>query len=205
VTLTAEDRAMGLIRHCCSLVMLLSAALAAGAAVSQQRGDPIGPLTRVATFDRAQQVNVGKMRSGKTACYVREEGSSHRLDIGMSADGAFIRLETGDSRETTPTAPLRLFAGKQIARGQYVTNEFIVLQAYDGAFDYSIPKPEQGDFVVLAKGDAKAFFEMVARARKEFVVVQSAADRTSTDIVAIYKFSTAAIPALLACAKERIQ
>ena len=192
-------------RHCCSLVLLLSAALAPGLAFSQARGDPIGALTRVAIYDRAQQVNVGKSKAGKTVCYYREEGSSHTLDIGMTADGAFIRLETFDSREMTPTPPLRVFAGKQIARGQYATNEFTVLQGSDGPFEFYVPKPSQGDFVVVAKGDAKAFFEMVARARMEFVVVQSVADRKNVDIVAIYKFKTSAIPALLSCAKERIQ
>ena len=196
---------MGLFRQCCCLLMLASVSLLPSAAFTQQRGDPIGPLTRVAAFDRAQQVNVGKTKAGKIACYFREEGSSHSLDIGTTADGAFIRLETGDSRESTPTAPLRVFAGKQIAKGQYATNDFAVLQAYNGAFDFYVPKPGQGDFVVVAKGDAKAFFEMVARARMEFVVVQSVADRKNVDIVAIYKFKTAAIPALLSCAKERIR
>jgi hypothetical protein len=144
-------------------------------------------------------------QGGKIACYFREEGSSHSLDIGTTADGAFIRLETFDSRETTPTPPLRVFAGKQMAKGEYATNEFAVLQAYDATFEFYVPKPSQGDFVVVAKGDAKSFFEMVARARMEFVVVQSVADRKNVNIVAIYKFKTAAIPALLSCAKERIQ
>lgn len=196
---------MALWRHCCSLAIVALATLAPSAAFSQARGDPIGPLTRVATFDRAQQVNVGKTKAGKIACYFREEGSSHSLDIGMTADGAFIRLETFDSRENTPAPPLRVFAGKQIAKGQYATNEFAVLQAYNGPFEFYVPKPSQGDFVVVAKGDAKAFFEMVARARTEFVVVQSVADQKNVNIVAIYKFKTAAIPALLSCAKERVQ
>jgi hypothetical protein len=204
LTFNAGVRAMALCRLCCSLAIVAFAALAPGAAFSQARGDPIGPLTRLATFDRAQAVNVGKTKAGKTACYFREEGSSHSLDIGITADGAFIRLETFDSRETTPAPPLRVFAGKQIAKGEYATNEFAVLQAYDGPFEYYVPKPNQGDFVVVAKGDAKAFFEMVTRAKMEFVVVQSVADRKNVDIVAIYKFNTAAIPALLSCAKERI-
>lgn len=191
---------MALLRHCCLLAIVAAAALTPGVAFSQALGDPIGALTRVATFDRAQAVNVGKI-----ACYLREEGSSHSLDIGMTADGAFIRLETFDSRETTPKPPLRVFAGKQIAKGEYATNEFAVLQAYDGPFEFYVPKPSQGDFVVVAKGDAKAFFEMVAQAKMEFVVVQSVADRKNVDIVAIYKFKTSAIPALLSCAKERIQ
>ena len=191
---------MALLRHCCLLAIVAAAALTPGVAFSQALGDPIGALTRVATFDRAQAVNVGKI-----ACYLREEGSSHSLDIGMTADGAFIRLETFDSRETTPKPPLRVFAGKQIAKGEYATNEFAVLQAYDGPFEFYVPKPSQGDFVVVAKDDAKAFFEMVAQAKMEFVVVQSVADRKNVDIVAIYKFKTSAIPALLSCAKERIQ
>ncbi len=196
---------MALWRHCCFLAIVALAALAPGVAFTQQRGDPIGPLTRAAIFDRAQKVNVGKTKAGKIACYVREEGTSHSLDIGITADGAFIRLETFDSRENTPAPPLRVFAGKQIAKGEYATNEFTVLQAYNGKFDYYVPKPSQGDFVVVAKGDAKLFFEMVARARTEFVVVQSIADPKNVDIVAIYDFKTGAIPALLLCAKDRIQ
>ena len=188
---------------------VLFATLTASAALAQQRADPIGPLTKIQTFDRAQKVNLGRTKSGKVACYFREEGSSHSLDIGITTDGAYIRLETGDSRETTPAAPLRVFAGKEnskrVGANEFATGEFTVLQAYDGQFDYYIPKPEQDDFVVVAKGDAKAFFEMVARAKMEFVVVQSVADRKNVDIVAIYKFKTSAIPALLKCAKERIQ
>ena len=118
---------------------------------------------------------------------------------------AFLRLETGDDRETTPQQPLRLFAGKQIAKGEYVTNEFTVLQPYKGRIDFYVPKSNQGDFVVVAKADPKAFFEMVARARTEFVVVQSVADPKNVNIVAIYNFKTSAIPALLTCANAHIQ
>ena len=185
------------------------AALTSVAALAQQRADPIGPLTKVQTYDRAQKINVGRTKSGKTACYFREEGSSHSLDIGISTDGAYIRLETGDSREKTPSAPLKVFAGKEIAkrvRGQeFATGEFSVLQAYDGPFDYFIPDPERDNFTVIAKGDAKAFLDMVARANTQFVVVQSANDPKLVNDVAIYNFKPAAIPALLACAKERVK
>jgi len=174
------------------------------AEVVQERGDPIGALQRVGTFDKARRIDVGRTAAGATACYFREAGSSHTLDIGLTAEGAFLRLETGDSRETTPAPPLRVFAGKQIAKGGYATNVFTVLQAYDGEIEFFTPKPEQGDFVVLAKGDAKRFFDMVARAKDEFVVVQSVAQPANTDIVAIYNFTTAAIPALLSCAKAHV-
>jgi hypothetical protein len=185
------------------------AALTAGVALAQQRADPIGPLTKVQTYDRAQKINVGRTKSGKIACTFREEGSSHSLDIGISSDGAYIRLETGDSREMTPSAPLKVFAGKEIAKrvgtDEFATGEFSVLQAYDGPFDYFIPNPEQDNFSVIAKGDAKAFLEMVARANTQYVVVQSANDPKTVDYVAIYNFKPAAIPALLACAKERVK
>lgn len=196
-------------RNCIYLAIVAFGSLVTCTAFSQERDDPIGALSKVSTFDRAQRVDVGKTKAGKIACYFREEGSSHSLDIGMTADGAFIRLETGDSRETTPTPPLRVFAGRQITKrvgkNEYATDEYELLQEYGGGIEYYVPKRETGNFVVVAKGDAKAFLEMVARARTEFVVVQSAADKKKVDIVAIYKFTTASIPALLACAKTRVQ
>lgn len=185
------------------------AALAASTALAQQRADPIGPLSKIQTVDRAQKINLGKTKSGKLACYFREEGSSHSLDIGIAADGAYIRLETGDSREKTPAAPLRVFAGKEISKrvgaDEFATGEFTVLQAYDGKFSYYVPKPEQDDFSVVAEGDARAFLDMVARANTQFVVVQSVADPKNVNYVAIYNFKAATIPALLACAKDRVK
>jgi len=192
-------------KNSCLLAGFAIAVLGVGAALSQERGDPIGAATQVGIFDRAQLVKVGKNKAGKPVCYFREQGSSHTLDIGVAADGAFIRLETGDSRETTPQPPLRVFAGKQMAKGEYATNDFATLQEYKGAIAYYVPIPSRGDFVLVAKGDAKAFLEMVARARTEFVVVQSVAQPQNVDVVAIYNFKAAAIPALLACAKARIQ
>ena len=62
-----------------------------------------------------------------------------------------------------------------------------------------------GGFVVIAKSDPKSFFEMVARARQEFVVVRSIATPKNVDVIAIYNFKVSAIPALLACAKKTIQ
>jgi hypothetical protein len=204
-----EDRLMAPCRDCISLAIVAFASLLTSTAYSQERGDPIGALSKVSTFDHAQRVNVGKTKAGKIACYFREEGSSHSLDIGMTADGAFIRLETGDSRETTPTPPLRAFAGKQLSKrvgkDEYATDEYEILQEYGGGIEYYVPKFDTGDFVLVAKGDAKAFLEMVARAKTEFVVVQSTADKKKTDIVAIYNFTTAAITALLSCAKSRVQ
>jgi hypothetical protein len=170
-----------------------------------QAGDPIGAITRTAVFDRAQKINVGKTAGGQTACYFREEGSSHSLDIGMTADGAFVRLEAPEERETTPRPPLRLFAGKRGERGGYVTDEFTVLQPYKGRIEFYASQPDRSDFVVIAKADPQAFFEMVARARNEFVVVQSVTDPKNVNMVAIYDFKTSNIPALLACAKARIQ
>jgi len=198
-----EDRPMARLRHC--IYLALVASLTACAASAQERGDPIGALSKLSTFDRAHHVDVGKTTTGKTACYFREEGSSHFLDIGLTADGAFIRLQAGEPRESTPTPPLLVFAGKQMTKrvgnDEFATDEYEVLQAYNGGFDYYIPNPDTDDFVVIAKGDAKPFFEMVARARREFVVVQAAADKKKVNIVAIYNFTTASIPALLSCAK----
>ncbi len=180
-----------------------------GAPALAQTTDPIGTLTKMQTFDRAQKINVGRTKSGKAVCYFREEGSSHSLDIGIAADGAYVRLETFDERETTPTPPLRLFAGKEITRRQgndeFSTGEFTVLHAYAGAFDYYVPNPKQDGFAAIAKGDARAFLETVARANTQFLVVQSVAAPKAVNYVAIYSFKPAAIAPLLACAKEKVK
>lgn len=190
------------------LSLVIVAAAFSGAALAQTP-DPVGPLTKTQTYDRAQKINVGRTQSGKTVCYFREEGSSHSLDIGVGTEGAYMRLETFDERETTPSPPLRVFAGKEITRRQgndeFSTGEFTVLQAYAEAFDYYVPNPKQNGFAVVAKGDAKAFLEMVASANLQIVVVQSAANPKVVNYVAIYHFKPASIAPLLACARERVK
>lgn len=194
--------------RCSIFVAAVLACLVPGAAPAQEPRDPIGPLTKVSEFDHAQRVNVGRMKSGRMACYFREEGSSHSLDIGVTGEGAFIRLGTFDSREATPAPPLRVFAGKRITRrvgdNEFDTGEYQVIQAYDGKAEYYIPDRESRNFVLIAKENANAFLQMVARARTEFVVVQSVDDAKAIDIVAIYKFRSAAIPVLLLCAKQYV-
>jgi hypothetical protein len=54
-------------------------------------------------------------------------------------------------------------------------------------------------------GDAKSFFDMAARARGEFVVVQSISETKQSDVIAIYHFKASTISALLSCAKKHIQ
>jgi hypothetical protein len=175
--------------------------ISCGFAAAQTQGDPIGALTKTATFDRAHKIDVGRSSSGVTACYFREEGDSHRLDIGVTVDGAFIRLETPEDRDATPAGPVRVFAGKQTDGDGWTT-----LKAYDGEVDFHTPQPPAGGFTVTAAGDPKAFLQMVAAgAPRDFVVVQSQADPKVVAIVAVYHFSTRAIPALLTCAKERLR
>lgn len=187
---------------------------AVGPAQSQGRGDPIGSLVKTSTFNSAQRISLGKSRSGMPVCFFREEGSSHRLDIGMTADGPFIRVEHGDGPLATgsiPKPPLMVFAGKGLTNlvdgDLKSTGEYEQFQIYGGAIEYA-PNldTEMGNgFAVVAKGDAKAFFEMVARARGEFVVVQSVSEPKKLDVVAIYDFNANAISALLLCEKKHIQ
>ena len=76
-------------------------------------------------------------------CFFREEGGSHVLDIGMSADGAFIRVAHGDgplAAEAIPKAPLRLLAGKGLTKivdgDEKYTGEYKAIQTYGGSIDY---------------------------------------------------------------------
>ena len=180
----------------------------------QSGADPIGELKKVATFDRAQHVDVAKSDTGKPVCYFHEEGSSHKLDVGIGAAGTFIRVASGDGpldAGSIPKPPLKVFAGKGLTKlvdgDLKSTGEYEPFQVYVGAFDY-VPNVKTvfgGGFVVLAKGDAKVFLDMVAGARREFIVVQSSAEPKNVDVIAIYKFNASAASALLACAKKNVQ
>ena len=173
-----------------------------------KRTDPIGSLTKTATFDRVRKIYVGKSQAGTIACYAREEGDTHRLDIGIAAQGAFIRLATPEPREKTPVPPVRVFAGKEktkrVGNNEYATGEFTVLKSYDGDVEFYVPEPTKGGFTVITRSDPAAFLAMLAGAKTEFVVVQSIADPKAINIVAIYHFSTGMVPALLSCAKANI-
>lgn len=197
-----------------SILVVLGSAAATGQAQAQGRGDLIGDLVRTSTFSSAERINVGKSNNGQLACFFRESGDSHKTDIGMNANGAFIRVEREDEPLATasvPKAPLQIFAGKGLTKlvggNEKSTGEYAQLQKYDGAVDYAPNlKTKLGDgFALVTMGDAKSFFEMAARARGEFIVVQSISETKKLDAVAIYHFKASAISALLSCAKKHIQ
>ena len=194
--------------------VVLTLMVVANPAQSQSRGDPIGSLRKTSTFDRSQGINVGKSSNGMPVCFFREEGGSHKLDIGISADGAFIRVEHSDGPlpvEAIPKPPVRLFAGKGLTKivdgDEIYTGEYEPLQIYGGSIDY-LPNlvTEFGDgFAVVSQDDAKTFLEVVARARGQFIVIQSEAELKKLDHVAIYDFKTKSIAALLSCAKKHVR
>ncbi len=175
--------------------------------VRVNRAGPIGSLNRTATFDRRKKIYVGKSKSGTVACYFREEGDTHRLDIGIAAAGAFVRLQTPETRDATPAPPVRIFAGKEKTRrsggNEYATGEYTVLKAYDGPVAFFVPEPKTSGFTAIGKADPKSFLEMVATAKGEFVVVQAERGAKAANIVAVYGFNAALIPALLSCAKAQ--
>lgn len=201
--------------HFCLVVALVMGSMAVISPAWPQGGaDPIGELKKASTFDRARHVDVAQPATGKPVCYFREEGSSHTLDIGIGAGGAFIRVSTGDGpldAGSIPKPPLKVFAGKELTKlvdgDLKSTGEYELIQTYAGAFDYvpNIKTVFGGGFVVIAKGDAMAFLDMVARARREFVVVQSGAEPKNVDVIAIYDFNASAVSALLTCAKKHVQ
>lgn len=175
------------------LALAISMPLAAVAA-----DDPIGVLRKIARYDNAAKVEVGRTDSGLVACYVREQGSSHQLDIGVSGTRAFIRLEAPDEREATPQPPLKVFAGKSSSADDYAP-----IMEFGGPVTFVVPRQDRSDFTLIAEQNPREFLQMVAAARGEFVVVQARADAKITNVVAIYQFSPKAIAPLLACAAER--
>ncbi|QWG17148.1 hypothetical protein KMZ68_19505 [Bradyrhizobium sediminis] len=198
-------------RPCLVAPLVIGALVAAGSAQSQGSGDTIGDLVRTSTFSSTEHVNVGKSNVVKQACFFREQGSSHMLDIGVSADGAFIRLAYGDGplpADSIPKPPLQVFAGKQLTKlvggDMKVTGEYEPIQVYDGAANYTpnIATRYGSGFIVVTNGDTRSFLEIVARARGEFIVVSSASVPRKVDVVAIYDFKESTMSALLSCAKK---
>jgi hypothetical protein len=195
------------------IVACVALSLSATAPAWPQGTDPIGELRKSSTYDRARHVDVATVR-GKAVCYFREEGSSHRLDIGIGAMGAFIRVESGDGPlepGAIPQPPLKVFAGKELTKvvdgDVKSTGEYQAFQVYEGAVEYlpNLRTRFSGGFAVIAKADAVSFLGMVARARREFVVVQSKAEATNVDVIAIYNFDAVTVAALLACARQHVR
>jgi hypothetical protein len=195
-----------------AIPVVLGSMAAAGPALPQGGVDPIGELKKTATFDRAQHVDVGKSNKGKLACFFREESGSFSTDIGMSTDGAFFRVEHGQPlpEPPIPKPPVRIFAGKELTKlvdgNEIPTGEYEPLQIYGGAVDYvpNIDTMYGTGFVIVTKGDAKSFFEMVARARREYIVVQSVSEPKDIDSWPVVDFKASTISALLSCAKKHI-
>ena len=188
-----------MLRHCRLLSPLLAlAAISACCSLAEAADDPIGALTKVARYDNATKVEVGRSANGTLACYVREQGSSHQLDIGVTGTRAFIRLEAPDEREATPQPPLKVFAGKSTSADDYAP-----IKEFGGPVTFVVPRQDRSDFTLIAEQNPREFLQMVAAARGEFVVVQSRADAKINNVVAIYQFSAKAIAPLLACAAER--
>jgi hypothetical protein len=191
--------------------LVMGGLVATGSAQSQGSGDTIGDLVRTSTFSSAEHVNVGKSNMVKQACFFREQGSSHMLDIGVSADGAFIRLAYGDGplpADSIPKPPLQVFAGKQLTKlvdgDMKVTGEYEPIQVYDGVANYTpnIATGYGSGFIVVTNGDTRSFLAIVARARGEFIVVRSASAPRKVDVVAIYDFKESTMSALVSCAKK---
>lgn len=197
-----------------AIPVVLGSMMAAGPALSQGGVDPIGELKKTATFDRAQRVDVGKSSKGKVVCFTEDyDAGDAELYIGISADGAFIRVEFGREMDgpPIPKSPVRVFAGKGltkvVADDVKYTGEYAPIQIYGGAVDYvPLTNTKYGEgFVLIAKDDAKSFFEVVVRAGpREFIVVQSIAESKEIDAAAIYRFNANTVAALLACAKKHI-
>lgn len=191
--------------------LVMGALITTASAQSQGRGDTIGDLIRTSTFSSADHVNVGKSDMIRQACFFREQGSGHMLDIGVSADSAFIRLAYGDGplpAGSVPKPPLQMFAGKELTKvidgDMKVTGEYEPIQIFDGTVNYTpnIATRYGSGFIVVTEGDARPFLKIIARARGEFIAVRSASEPEKIDVVAIYDFKETTMSALLSCAKR---
>jgi hypothetical protein len=181
------------------LAAILAAIFAAPSpAAAQTAVDPIGRIAPTGRFEGGAKVQVGRDAAGRTVCFVREEGDSHRLDIGIGAAGAFVRLETPEPRDSTPVPPVRVYAGLQQTENGRATDRFMMLKPYDGEVAYVAAIPGQGSFTLLAASAPEAFLAVVAAAAGNFLVIEQRRPPVR-DYVAIYEFNDRAAAALAAC------
>lgn len=178
-----------------ALLLLALPSLAQGA-------DPIGPITVTGRFAGSHGVLLGRDIRGGGVCLVREQGDSHRLDIGLGGKGAFVRLDTPEPREALPRLPLRVYAGEQEVQGGRVTDRFKKLSTFAGEAEYVVPDRAKGGFTLLATSNPAGFLAVVAAARNNFLVVEQV-NNAARDYVAVYTFDPPAAAGLATCRRQQ--
>jgi hypothetical protein len=188
---------------CCvritSLILALPLAATALAAVAEAPVDPIGVIRQTGHYAADPRILTGRDATGEPVCYVLEQGDSHRLQIGTSAKGAFVRLDTPEPRDLpVPQAPVRIYAGLQQTAAGRATDRFAALKTFSGEVAYGVPRADQGGFVLVASSEIADFLAVVAAAKGNFLVVDSRSGE-ARDYVAVYEFDQRAAEALIAC------
>lgn len=174
----------------------------AGSPAASSAADPIGSLEDFSQQDKAHGVYLAKDMSGRPVCFSRETGDSHHLDIGISTNGPFIRLEAFDDGDAMPQGSVRLYAGRQHVIDDKATEQFDVLATVKGKVQFIRLTSGTPGFLVLAKSDSSGFLETVAAARENFLVVEEISSGRVIDYVAVYEFTKDIAAAVDECARE---
>jgi hypothetical protein len=133
----------------------------------------------------------------QSPCVVVEQGDSHKLEIGVDRDGAFVRL-TDQRRVPMGPVPVRVYAGKRM--GAAAQERFSQLTSVAGQQMAYRTRPE-GGFVVSSAQQPDLLLAIVADAKDEFLVIETMDGRLQ-DYVAIYQFDRAKARRLLDCARR---
>lgn len=181
------------------------ACLAALPAAAQADRDPVGEIRQGAAASVGHDVLVGRDAANRPVCFRREQGDSHRLDIGIGADGAFVRLDTPEPRESTARSPVRVYAGLQQVEDGKATERFMVLAPFAGEVRFFVPQADRASFTILATGDPAPFLAVVAAARDNLLVIDSRQPPPAREYVAVYAFDRAAADVLIACARQHVR
>ena len=183
--------------------LLVAAAMGASLpATGQTDGDPVGPIRASTPFEGGRGVIVGRDAAGRSICYVREQGDSHQLDVGIGPQGAFVRLDTPEPRDSTARNPVKVFAGVQQAENGKATDRFMSLKTFAGTVSFYVPRKDLLGFVIVAEGDPAAFLAVLAAARHNFLVVESRQPPVAREYVGIGDFDLPTAQALVACARR---
>lgn len=183
------------------VVALLTLAIS-GSAAAQAGPDPVGRIVPAGKWQGGHDVLIGRAANGDMVCYRREEGDTHRLDIGIGKMGAFVRLESPEPRDMLVSKPVRAYAAVEQVRNDRATGHFTSLLAFEGELSYLAPDYKILSFVLVAPTEPAQLLAVVAAARGNFLVIEQRGS-SNRDYVAIYQFDRDAAEAILACQQRQ--
>ena len=156
-------------------------------------------IRRTGNFAGGAGVLTGADSSGARVCYFVEQYQPGRAYIGVSQKTAFFLTEIPEQRDDAPPKPpLRIYAGKRQTGPDGKSEKYIASKSFAGEATYSVPNRERANFNLVVTRDVEGFLSVVAAAKGDFLVIDSA-DGSGRDYISLLQFDASVARTLLDC------